>query len=97
MIKLFEKKIKETGRVQSSEEIIISAKEALNISSEKYSVLPTKTVFETIQKRAHEGFRNACFDSAYINGKQLNQLRELGYTVDIFTLKGYIPYFKVSW
>lgn len=97
MMNLFKKNANETGNVQGKKEMIISAKEALNISSKNYSVLPIEEIFEKIRKRAQDGFRNAYFDGAYVNGAQLTQLRELGYTVDIATHKGYVPYFKVSW
>ena len=97
MNNLFKKNAIETGSVQGLGENVISAKEALKMYFLKYSVLPTELIFKTIQKRAKEGFRNACFEGAYVNGAQLSQLRELGYKIDISTNESTIPYFIVSW
>lgn len=98
MMNLFKKNAIETGKaIQKPEVIEMDAKEALKVSSQKWSQLPTEKIFEEINRRAEAGFRSAYLYGAYINGKQYLQLKEFGFEIEISTRKGYIPYFKVSW
>ncbi len=98
MMNLFKKNAIETGNtIQKPQVIEIDAKEALNVSSQNWSQLPTEKIFEEIDRRAKAGFRSAYLYNAYINGMQYQKLKELGYEIQISTRKGYIPYFKVSW
>lgn len=82
---------------QAPEVNYMSAKEAHNLASQKWSILPTDEIFEKIEKYAKKGYRDAHFSNAYINGKQLLMLRELGYKVDIYTSDDCHPFFVVSW
>ena len=47
----------------------MSANEARRLASRKWSVLPTEQIFEKIAKYAKDGYREAHFSDAYINGK----------------------------
>ena len=87
----------ETTTVQAPEKTYMSAKDALNIASKKWSTLPTDDIFAKIQKYAEKGERQVHFSDAYINGKQLTMLKELGYKVDIYTPNDCHPFFVVTW
>ena len=98
MFDLFKKNTVETGNVQSKEDKIISAKEALDVSSKEWQTLSTEEIFEKIYRMAKGGFRDATFYASYITGAQLTQLKELGYEVKIATTRtSNVPYVKVSW
>ena len=90
--------IMETGTNQQNPEVnYMSANEARRLASRKWSVLPTEQIFEKIAKYAKDGYREAHFSDAYINGKQLTILKELGYKVEIHTTNEHHPFFVVSW
>lgn len=97
MKNLFKKNANETVKVQNPQEMIISAQEALDITSAKWTTMPTEKIFEIIKKEAQLGERRAYFFDAYLTGAQLTQLEELGYTVKIANTSEKTPYFKVSW
>lgn len=101
MLNVFETKknpIMETGAIiQANEANYMSAKEAFKLASQKWSTLPTEKIFEKIQMYASKGYLSAHFSDAYINGEQLQMLKELGYKVEIHTSDSHNPFFEVSW
>ena len=82
---------------QAHPEYIISADEAKKLASKKWTTLPDEDIFKKIKVKAEQGEKCAYFFEAYINGGQLTQLKELGFTVYINTPKDDAPYFRVSW
>lgn len=97
MFNLFKKNTVETGNVQSNKDRIISAKEALDVSTQEWQTLTTEEIFSKISGMAKGGFRDATFYASYITGAQLTQLKELGYEVKIAITRSQVPYVKVSW
>ena len=98
MFNLFKKNTVETGSVQSNQDKIISAKEALDVSTQEWQTQTTEEIFEKIYGMAKGGFRDETFYASYITGAQLTQLKELGYEVKIATTRtSNVPYVKVSW
>ena len=89
--------MKTEANIQTPEANYMSAKDALKLASKKWSTLPTEEIFEKIEKYASKGYRSAHFSDAYINGKQLMTLKELGYKVEIYTSNECNPFFVVSW
>ena len=90
--------IMETGATNQTAEVnYMSANEARRLAHKKWTTLPTEEIFQKIEKLAKNGHRDAHFSDAYINGKQLTMLRELGYKVEIYTSKEHNPFFVVSW
>ena len=82
---------------QSNLDYTISANEARKLNTTKWTVLPTEDIFKKIKRRATDGFTEAYFFDAHINGLQLTMLKDLGYNVRIQTDKDKAPYFVVSW
>ena len=97
MLNLFKKNNQENRKNQSQETKILSAKEALNLSAQKWLTLPDDKIFKEIYARANGGYRNVYFCASYITGAQMNKLRDLGYEVEISQPKCCAPYVKVSW
>ena len=97
MLKSFKKKNQENGKNQSKETKILSAKEALKLSEQKWLTLPDAKIYKEIQARANGGFRNVYFCASYITGAQMTKLKDLGYEVEISQPKGCAPFVKVSW
>ena len=97
MLNLFKKNTNGTEKNQGKETRNLNAKEALQVSSQKWKTLPDQKIFEKIFERAKYGFREAYFTTSYITGAQVMMLRELGYEVYVATPKESAPYFKVSW
>ena len=105
MNNLFKKIIKKDEKIQSSEvknipieDKIISAEEALAVSSSKWSNVSNEEIFEKINSETQRGKRNAWFWDSKITEEQVSQLKELGYKVIITSSHiDNIPYFKVSW
>lgn len=86
-----------TTNKQTSPEYIISAEEAKKLAVKQWTTLPDEEIFKKIRARANDGEKCAYFFEAYINGAQLIQLKELGFTVYINTPKNDAPYFRISW
>ena len=97
MLNLNKKNNRENGKSQSKETKILSAKEALKVSSQKWLILRDDKIFQEIQSRAKQGFRNVYFCASYITGAQMTKLKDLGYEVEISQPKGCAPFVKVSW
>lgn len=74
----------------------LSAQEATEKTSKQWQTRTTEEIFDEIQKATKSGKRYVYFFNAYLTGKSLTILRELGYEVKIDTLDK-APFFKVSW
>ena len=98
MNNLFKKNTEKSEMVQSPEVKIISAKEALTISSSKWSNVSNEEIFEKINSVAQNGQRKVYFWNSKITNEQAIKFKKLGYQVEILTsISDNIPYFKLSW
>ena len=96
MLKLFQKKKADNLNVQAHETEFLTAKQALEESSQSWLIKTRAEILEKIKKEVKYGRRHACFINAYITGEDAIFLRELGYRVEVLKFEKE-PAFIIYW
>ena len=96
MLKVFQKKKADNLNVQAHETEFLTAKQALEETSNSWLTITRAEILERIKKEVKRGSRHAAFIDAYIADEDATFLRKLGYRVEVLEYQKK-PAFIIYW